>query len=243
MEIRRLFRAKNFFLGILIASCGLFFGASYPDGEALKKLLEAGHFLEMEAKAFSSRPFLLLLPIAAVLPWSDSFLLEKQGGFLKSALPRTGRRYYVESKVFTTSLGGFLAVLFAGIFVCFAFFTVFFPREAQGKIAADSFVSLLFLILRSSLLGGILASFGGICGALGNSVYLALGLPFVSYYFCVILRDRYFKKALWLYPPQWVEGSAKWGENGLGLWLFLLLFLGFLMVVHGGILYEKLEDL
>ena len=168
MEIRRLFRAKNFFLGIVIASCGLFFGASYPDGEALKKLLEAGHFLEMEAKAFSSRPFLLLLPIAAVLPWSDSFLLEKQGGFLKSALPRTGRRYYVESKVFTTSLGGFLAVLFAGIFVCFAFFTVFFPREAQGKIAADSFVSLLFLILRSSLLGGILASFGGICGGAGK---------------------------------------------------------------------------
>lgn len=243
MELRRLFRSKNFILGVMIGAAGLFFGAAYPDAKDLEKLLAAGSFIEMEKKAFISQVFLLLLPIAAVLPWSDSFLSEKQGGFLKSALPRTGRRYYVESKVFTVAAGGFFTVALAGFFVLFTFFTVFFPREVQGKFPLENLYELLFLILRTSLLGGILASVGGICAVLGNSVYLALGLPFVIYYFCVILRDRYFQNALWLYPPQWVEGSAKWGGNGIGLWLFLLLFLGFLMLVHGGLLYGKLEEI
>lgn len=243
MELRRLFGAKSFWLGILIGTAGLLFGTSYPKVEELKKLLSAGYFMEMEAKAFTSQVFLLLLPIAAVLPWSDSFLLEKQGGFLKSVLPRTGRMYYAQSKAFTVAAGGFFAVALAGFLVLFTFFTVFFPREVQGEFLLENLYELLFLILRSSLLGGILSSLGGICAVLGNSVYLTLGLPFVIYYFCVILRDRYFPKALWLYPPQWVEGSARWGGDGLGLWLFLLLFLGFLMIVHGGLLYGKLEEI
>lgn len=243
MELRRLFGSKNFVLGVMIGTAGLLFGASYPDAEAIEKLLSTGYFIEMEGKAFTSQVFLLLLPIAAVLPWSDSFLLEKQGGFLKSALPRTGRQYYAESKAFTVAAGGVFAVMLAGFFVLFLFFILYFPREVQGKFPLKSLSELLFLILRSSILGGILASLGGICGVLGNSVYLTLGLPFVIYYFCVILRDRYFPKALWLYPPQWVEGSAKWGSRGLGLWLFLLLFWGFLMIVHRGLLYGKLEEI
>lgn len=241
MEMNRLFRAPSFWLGTVICMAGLFFGCQYPTKETMKNLLETSSFLRMEAESFSSNPFLFLLPLGAVLPWSDSFLLEKQSGFLKAALPRTGRKYYVESKVFTVALGGFLSVVVAGFFVCFGFFLVFFPMEVKGKIVMDTLRQLVFLLLRSSLLGAALATLGGICGALGNSVYLALGLPFVLYCFCVILRDRYFKNALWLYPPQWIEGSAKWGEQGLGLWLFLLLLLGFLMMVHGGILYEKLE--
>lgn len=243
MEIKRLFRTPGFWLGTAICMAGILFGTKYPDAEALKNLLEASSFLRMETEAFSTQVFLLLLPIGAVLPWSDSFLLERQGGFLKSALPRVGRRYYVESKTFTVAFGGFLAVFLAGLTVCFGFFVLFFPMEVQGKIPADAIWQLTFLLLRSGLLGAGLATLGGICGALGNSTYLAVGLPFVIYYFCVILRDRYFKNALWLYPPQWIEGSAKWGGNGLGLWLFLLVFLGFLMLIHGGVLYAKLEDI
>ena len=84
-----------------------------------------------------------------------------------------------------------------------------------------------------------LSTGGGIFAGLTGSIYLAFGFPFVLYYFCVILRDRYFKKALWLYPPQWMEGSAEWGEKGLGLWLFLFVLLGMLMALYGGILYDR----
>ena len=59
----------------------------------------------------------------------------------------------------------------------------------------------------------------------------------------MIVRDRYFEKALWLYPPQWMEGTAEWGEKSLGLWLFLLVLLGILMALYGGILYDRVEEI
>ena len=110
-EIRRMFLGKGLWMGLAVAMAGIVFGAAYPKIEGL---LDTGKFVNMEAEALKSQAMIFLLPLAAVLPWSDSFLLERQGGFLKSALPRTGRRVYVESKVFTVALGGFLAVFLAG---------------------------------------------------------------------------------------------------------------------------------
>ena len=239
-EIRRMFLGKGFWMGRAVAMAGIVFGAAYPKIEGL---LYTGKFVNMEAEALQSQTMIFLLPLAAVLPWSDSFLLERQGGFLKSALPRTGRRVYVESKVFTVALGGFLAVFLAGTLMFFIYFAVFFPLEEQGRFPWNSVWELTEILLRCGMLGGIISTFGGICGALTGSVYLAFGLPFVSYYFCVILRDRYFENALWLYPPQWIEGSAKWGADSMGLWLFLLVFLGLVMVVHGGILYDRVSEI
>ena len=149
----------------------------------------------------------------------------------------------MESKVFTVALGGFLAVFLAGTLMFFIYFAVFFPLEEQGRFPWNSVWELTEILLRCGMLGGIISTFGGICGALTGSVYLTFGLPFVSYYFCVILRDRYFENALWLYPPQWIEGSAKWGADSMGLWLFLLVFLGLVMVVHGGILYDRVSEI
>ena len=239
-EIRRMFLGKGFWMGLAVAMAGIVFGAAYPKIEGL---LDTGKFVNMEAEALKSQAMIFLLPLAAVLPWSDSFLLERQGGFLKSALPRTGRRVYVESKVFTVALGGFLAVFLAGTLMFFIYFAVFFPLEEQGRFPWNSVWELTEILLRCGMLGGIISTFGGICGALTGSVYLAFGLPFVSYYFCVILSDRYFENALWLYPPQWIEGSAKWGADSMGLWLFLLVFLGLVMVVHGGILYDRVSEI
>ena len=91
-EIRRMFLGKGFWMGLAVAMAGIVFGAAYPKIEGL---LYTGKFVNMEAEALQSQTMIFLLPLAAVLPWSDSFLLERQGGFLKSALPRTGRRVYV----------------------------------------------------------------------------------------------------------------------------------------------------
>ena len=129
-EIRRMFLGKGFWMGLAVAMAGIVFGAAYPKIEGL---LYTGKFVNMEAEALQSQTMIFLLPLAAVLPWSDSFLLERQGGFLKSALPRTGRRVYVESKVFTVALGGFLAVFLAGTLMFFIYFAVFFPLEEQGR--------------------------------------------------------------------------------------------------------------
>lgn len=233
-------KGKGFWMGFMTAMVGICLGASYPE---LQGLLNPGSFVDMETEALKSNVMIFFLPLAAVLPWSDSFIRERQGGFLKSALLRTGRRYYVESKVFTTALGGFLSVFLAGTLMFLAYFMIFFPLEAQGKFPWSQTAELGRILLRCGLVAAALSTGGGIFAGLTGSIYLAFGFPFVLYYFCVILRDRYLKKALWLYPPQWMEGSAEWGEKGLGLWLFLFVLLGMLMALYGGILYDRVEEI
>lgn len=239
-EIRRMLSGRGFLAAVLLGCMGIAMGAAYPK---LEGLLETGSFLKLEAEALSSQAACFLLPVSAVLPWSDSFLEEWKGGFLKSSLPRTGRRAYVESKIFAVALGGFLAWLLAGILVMFCYFVIFFPLEKRGVFPVQQIPGFIFPLLRGSLLCAVLGSLGGICGTVTGSAYMAYGLPFVGYYFCMILHERYFQEALWLYPREWLAGSSAWGRDGQGLWLFLLLFLGTSMAVHGGVLYGRLEEI
>lgn len=238
-EIRRMLLGKGFFGAVLLAALGLAAGASYPGQQAL---LPPGSFLKLEKEALYSQIVCFLIPVAAVLPWSDSFLSEWKGGFLKSCLPRMGRRAYVESKVFTVALGGFLAWITAGMVILFFYFVIFFPMEKKGIFPEDTALEFFLTLLRSGLVGGILSSLGGLFGTLFGSIYMAYGLPFVAYYFCMILHDRYFEDAFWLYPPQWIEGSFWWGTDQAGLWLFLLLLLLTVMGGHGCVLYTRLEE-
>ena len=97
--------------------------------------------------------------------------------------------------------------------------------------------------LRMSILGGIISTLGGICGTLCQSAYMAYGIPFISYYFGIILHQRYFKEQLWFYPPEWITPSGNWGPYQTGLWLFLLLFLLVLIPVLGSVLYDKIEEI
>lgn len=240
-EIKRMLSGRNFRAAVLLGALGIALGAAYPkldDG-----LLPAWSFLSMEKAAFYSETACFLVPLAAVLPWSDSFLGEWKGGFLKAVLPRTGRLDYVGNKVVTVMVSGFLAWLLAGILVLFGYFVVFFPLEKQGDFPLEEGISFVCVLLRLGLLGGILSTLGGTAAVVYRSVYIAWGLPFVAYYFCMILHDRYFKQAFWLYPPGWIEGSGDWGEEKLGLWLFLLLLLLGSMAVHGVVLYRRTEEI
>lgn len=238
-EMKRMLSGRGFLAGVFLAMLGMVLGAEYPKIEGT---LEPGSFLSMVRYAMTSKTALFFLPVAAVLPWSDSFLGEWKGGFLKSILPRCSRSDYVQRKIAAVALGGILSWIVAGIFLTFCFFLIFFPMEKRGEIPMETVTEFLGVLVRAGLLGGILSSLGGIFGTLTGSVYMAYGLPFVGYYFCMILQERYFEDALWIYPPEWIAGMAQWGESHMGLYLFLLLFLGAVVGIHGGVLYERLEE-
>ena len=179
---------RNFRAAVLLGALGIALGAAYPKLE--DGLLPAWSFLSMEKEAFYSETVCFFVPLAAVLPWSDSFLGEWKGGFLKAVLPRTGRLDYVGNKVVTVMVSGFLAWLLAGILVLFGYFVVFFPLEKQGDFPLEEGISFVCVLLRLGFLGGILSTFGGMAAVVYRSVYMAWGLPFVAYYFCMILHDR-----------------------------------------------------
>lgn len=240
-ENKRMLSGKNFWAAVLLGALGITLGAAYPKLE--DGLLSAWSFLSMEKEAFYSETVCFFVPLAAVLPWSDSFLGEWKGGFLKAVLPRTGRLDYVGNKVVTVMVSGFLAWFLAGILVLFGYFVFFFPLEKKGDFPLEEGISFFCVLLRLGLLGGILSTLGGTAAVVCRSVYMAWGLPFVAYYFCMILHDRYFEQAFWLYPPGWIEGNGDWGEENMGLWLFLLLLLLGSMAAHGVVLYRRTEEI
>ena len=238
-EMKRMLTSKNFLAAWLIACAALLFGQTYP---SLKKLT-CGTFISLLDGSIKSQIVAFILPIAAVLTWSDSFLQEYKSGFLKTALPRTSRSQYVEGKVFSILMSGFLVWLLAVITVLLVNFVIFYPMEVKGIIPKDLLTELLMKALRMSILGGIISTLGGICGTLCQSAYMAYGIPFISYYFGIILHQRYFKEQLWFYPPEWITPSGNWGPYQTGLWLFLLLFLLVLIPVLGSVLYDKIEEI
>jgi len=239
-EVARMLSGKGFLMALALCIAAILFGTAYSH---LEGTFEPGHFLNLEKNALCSKVVYFLMPVTAVLPWSDSVLTEWKGGFLKSVLPRLNRRVYTENKILTVALGSFFSWIAAGMVVLLLFFVVYFPFERKGKISVYMMWELSAILLRLGLIAAIIGSIGGICAVLSGSFYLAFGFPFVGYYFCIILQERYFPKATWLYPPEWIVGNAGWGENKEGLWLFLLLFLGVVVGLHGSILYGKLDEL
>ena len=118
---------------------------------------------------------------------------------------------------------GFLVWIFAISTMLLVDFVIFYPMEIKGGFPKEQFLELLMKALRMGLIGSILSTFGGICGTLWNSAYMAYGIPFVSYYFGIILHERYFKDQIWFYPVEWILADGNWGTDKAGLWLFLLL--------------------
>ncbi|MDD3797153.1 MAG: ABC transporter permease, partial [Lachnospiraceae bacterium] len=143
----------------------------------------------------------------------------------------------------TVALSGFLAWVLAGVLMLGIYFIIYFPLEQQGSISLSAVTDFVAVLIRAGLTGGVVSTLGGICAVVSESIYMAWGLPFVGWYFCMILQERYVSGALWLYPPEWLKAEAQWGVNGLGLWLFLLLFLLSAMGILGGVLYEKLTSI
>ena len=182
-EMKRMLTSKNFLAAWLIACAALLFGQTYP---SLKKPLTCGAFINLLDSAIKGQIVSFILPIAAVLTWSDSFLQEYKSGFLKTALPRTSRSQYVEGKVFSILMSGFLVWLLAVITVLLVNFVIFYPMEVKGNIPKDLLTEFLMKALRMSILGGIISTLGGICGTLCQSAYMAYGIPFISYYFGII---------------------------------------------------------
>lgn len=94
---------------------------------------------------------------------------------------------------------------------------MFYPLEIKGAIQKDALLDLLMKAFRTGLIGSIISTFGGSCGILWDSAYMAYGIPFVSFYFGIILHDRYFKNQIWFYPVEWILADENWGPDKIGV--------------------------
>lgn len=68
-----------------MADCLLFY-RSRSDLSKFEKALTCGTFISLLDGSLKSQMVPFAIPVAAVLPWSDSFLQEYKSGFLKSCI-------------------------------------------------------------------------------------------------------------------------------------------------------------
>ncbi len=241
MDVKRMLGEKRFYLAILLAFAGILAGASWPENGGAN-ILESGTFFKLTEDALQSQTVLFLLPVTAVLPCGEEYLRERQGNFLRFLLVRRGRREYCRDKVMTSALSGAVVWGIAALMGTAFFFLLFFGREKVWSGQWDLALPLARRLGRVCLTASALSSLSAALGALSGSVYLALGLPFVLFYACMILRERYLETLYCIDPAEWIRGENDWGSDGRGLWIFLILLALFLAVVHYAVLERRLEE-
>ena len=87
-----------------------------------------------------------------------------------------------------------------------------------------------------------MAELSGIFAALFQNYYMAYGLPFVSFYLLIILKERYFTEWYALYPAEWIKCQQDWGTDRIGIWIFFGVLSISLMLMHGLTLYARLKE-
>ena len=242
MDFQRMIRSRQFWVAVFVATAGLFFGTAWP-GWKKDTVFASGTFLQLAKDSLKSRVVLFLIPVTALIPWGEEYLKEKQGNFLRSLIIRKGKRFYCMDRSVMTALSGILVWIIASFLQTLFFFLLFFWKEEVFSLSKELVTEYVTLLARVCLVTSGMASLGGACGAWSNSVYLGMGLPFVTYFALMILRERYLENLYCVDPGEWIRGEAFWGSGQRGLWIFLILFWMLLLLLHGAALEKGLEEL
>lgn len=242
MDFHRLFHEKNFYVSILLALASILFGTAWPSIRP-GTVLPSGISFSLLEGALQSKAVLFALPVAAALPFGETYLKERQWNYLRFLLIRQGRGAYCQSRVLVTACSGPLAWLFAACLALLFFFLTFFTRETGFAWPPDCLFSLLAMSARLSLCASFLSSLSAVCAVLGGSVYLAFGLPFLLWYSCIILRERYLESLYYLDPSEWLSPQNDWGTAQAGLWILLVSLALLGAAAHLTALKRKLTEL
>lgn len=239
-EMRELLQEKGFWAAAFLCFLGMVLGFQFYE---IQYPLSQGSFLKFYQTALDSQVLLFLIPIAASLSSGAAYVRESSCGFLKFYIVRISRMEYVKRKTLQIYAGGFLPVFISGISALLLCFLFIYPLELQGAISWETVWKNILLLLRLSIIGGIIAEFAGIFGVVFRNYYMAYGLPFVSYYLLIILKDRYLPKMYAMYPKEWVVCQENWGTDGMGIWIFLLAFSLAALLCHSLLLNHRIKEI
>lgn len=220
---------KGFWAAIAVSILGM---AAGMIGLEIKPPLSTGSFVNFFKAAAESKILIFIIPITAVLPMGAIYVKEASGGFLKFYITRISRMEYILKKTVQIYMSGFMTLLLAGLGLFFACFLCFFPMEITGEIHSDMFLEAFLLLIRISMIGGIISEVSGIFSAAFCNYFMAYGMPFVCYYLLIILKERYLSEFYAFYPVEWIKCQQYWGDDNGGIWVFLVFLSAAVMLLN-----------
>lgn len=160
-----------------------------------------GEFVNEIITAHARSGFNLFAPIFAVIPCATIFCEDYNSGYIKSILPRTSKRKYLQDCVLCNSLCGGLGVFLPEFLCSIVFLSVAEPHLPEAHTpsydlyAAIEYVwggrlIIITFLFFSFLFGVVWANIGLCISAYSRNKYIALAAPFAFYYSIHLILQR-----------------------------------------------------
>ncbi|WP_039237420.1 ABC transporter permease [Clostridium sp. K25] len=236
LEFRRAMLSRNALISFIITilafliaflDCILY----WQEGlHGLDHLFDASSIFIRTRYMNSSSYLFVIAPILATMIFSDSYLLDKESGFLKSIYVRMSKRKYIFTKIMVNSIVSGLVIALASAIVLIILIKMYGIRDVhmQSGLGAFSFIFYksrilycVFLILISFIFNAIFATL-----ALGISP-LAMLAPFFYYIIAVPLFPA------WMSPITLFSLEGVLNEFQIIIYQLILLFIGVISFYYG----------
>jgi hypothetical protein len=183
LEVKRAILSGRFVVGLLLATAAGVLGMVPEIGLAHS----AGALYLF--RTFYSSSIALLAPILATIPFSQSFAVERNSGFLRSIMQRMPERRYAAARLASTALAGGL-VLVIPVAGALAWATASYPIVADpngdpnvfGRMLIVSPLAFMWIAVGTAFLFGATSAIAGLAtSTLFRNLYYANVVPLVLY--------------------------------------------------------------
>lgn len=202
-EMYRALSGRAFWVALIAGFVFCLIGLrGYFEGPNPRDLPDAPAFLRNAYDAWfygigkgSSGIFTLLVPLVAVLPFADSYAVDRSSGFLRSLLMRTSHTAYLRAKLIANATVGALAVglpMLLTFGVTMAILPLGLPPQEMAPFRAAGLLKelyrdapalyILFLSGIGFLFGAAYATFAMALSTRLHNRYLILATPFLLYH-------------------------------------------------------------
>lgn len=235
VELWRAFYNRRLLIVLALTLASL--GVGWYRAQALIPLQQV-HPVNLLMVVLSYTPFAALAALLATLPFADSFLDDRNNGFLRFIALRTPYRSYLAAKGLAAAMAGGTSIaasfiLMLGILILsgkadfsarsYISTSTFAPFEPWGPLGGlyslDPYLYLVFLLISAFLFGAVYALMGLAISTLINNRYVVLAAPLIFFHIFSYLEPRSLRllpawnPAYSLYPFEAMQGFtlADWG--------------------------------
>lgn len=211
-RIKNIFLEKTILIGIIAAVSGILIGSIMGIGDM--QIWKEENVWNLLMEGLKSRILCFLIPVTAAVSGSGLYLKEKQSGFLKFYVIREDKTRYQQEKtvqIFYHTIG----IWSLSVFLVLMIFQMLGSGEILYVGQKENLREIgmaMSLFLKAILICAAAAHLGAVCAIVTKSIYLTMGIPFIAYYFLILIQERYFEPMPWLSPIWWMT------QNQISIW-------------------------
>lgn len=242
VEMLRSLLSPKFLLAVVLLSATVVLGNLdffFKDNSLIELCKKKEYLYSCLISVFSKENITFVLPLFAVLPFSSSYLEERENGFLKSYLPRCGQNNYILSKIIVSAISSGIVVFLSALIVTIWGFALYHQVSLFDFINESNLWKEYGYIVLMAIMEGILwGTLGSVMGVYFESLFMVFAGPFLISYTLIILTTRYFTQLSFLNPRNWLSNN---GESQSWIIATLTVLIIFAITLHALLLVSKIK--